>query len=473
MNRKITIDEKTVKKFFKKGTIRKIARKSGFIQRKGKLDAYQFFLALTFKSLKTTTITLSDIGDYLSISISKAGIHDRFNKYAKAFLQEVLSFFCKIANEGKANINIDVFNKFKSINIIDSSSWKIPKGLESVFSGYNGAGCKVQFMYDYKTGVINLVELTEETFNDQSFSKTLGEHTNGNDLFIFDLGYSIAYTINMIDEKDGYFISRVNFSAINLYLKQGKEYIKFKILEPLKKFDKNSKNNKKIFEFECYAGNKDRKTKIRLFVIKAPEEIANKRRRNLNKNAKKKGRTPKKESLELCAWSFYMTNIPVEKGIDIRTILAFYPIRWSIEIFFKQLKSILNIHKTEVKKNEYRLTCEVLGKCIVAMFITYCYSIARSYAWRLFGKEISFDKTVKYFKRNIANLVAILSKAVKYIIKYIKKEIIKIINTCKKERQKSRQNSLDVLIDRSIYESYKHVMISQIVLKRLIASSLA
>ncbi|QTA88891.1 transposase [Desulfonema magnum] len=36
---------------------------------------------------------------------------------------------------------------------------------------------------------------------------------------------------------------------------------------------------------------------------------------------------------------------------DVRTILAFYPIRWSVELFFKQFKSVLNIHKTEVKNN--------------------------------------------------------------------------------------------------------------------------
>ena len=123
-----------------------------------------------------------------------------------------------------------------------------------------------------------------------------------------------------------------------------------------------------------------------------------------------------------------MTNIPVEKGIDIRTILAFYPIRWSVELFFKQLKSILKIHKTEVKSNKNRLKCEVLGKCIVAMFISYCYSKARSDAWRILGKEISFDKTVKYFKRNIAGLVELISVSVSKTVQHVKKMIIKIIN---------------------------------------------
>lgn len=412
---------------------------------------------------------MSAIAENLTESISRAGIQNRFNEYAPAFLSEVFSFFFKIANEDKCNIDIEVLNKFEAINIIDGSSWKIPKGLEKGFPGYNGAGCKVQLMYDYKSGVINLLEVTEETYNDQKYSKTIGDRVHPNDLFIFDLGYSIAYTLKIIDEKNAYFVSRFNYAGIKLYTKEAEIYNKFDILEILKVLN----SDETIFEFECYAGNKDEKIKVRLFAIKAPEEVANSRRRKLNQNAKKKGRIPKKESLELCSWSFYMTNIPVEKGIDIRTILAFYPIRWSIELFFKQLKSILNIHKTEVKNNEYRLRCEVLGKCIVAMFICYCYSKARSHAWHILGKEISFDKTVKYFKRNIAGLVQLISISVNKIIKYVKKMIIKIINTCQKGRQKSRKNSLDVLIEGSIYENHKYIKISQIRLKSLIKSCLA
>ena len=43
----------------------------------------------------------------------------------------------------------------------------------------------------------------------------------------------------------------------------------------------------------CKCGLKDEKIKVRLFAIKAPEEVAAERRRKLNQNAEKKGRTPK------------------------------------------------------------------------------------------------------------------------------------------------------------------------------------
>ncbi|MCP4106422.1 MAG: transposase, partial [Desulfobacteraceae bacterium] len=223
-----------------------------------------------------------------------------------------------------------------------------------------------------------------------------------------------------------------------------------------------------IFEFECYAGNENTKVKIRFFAVRVPEKTANEKRRRMYQNAKKKGRTPTKKSLKLCDWNFLMTNIPTEKGISVRSILAFYPVRRSAELFFRQLKSVLNIHRTEVKKNEHRLRCEVTGKAIAAMFISYCYSGAGRNAWKVYGEEISFDKTVKYFKRNIAGLTAfIITVSAEKTAVYVRKMIIKIIGTCRKKRQKTRKNSLDVLIGEKIYE---HCEYKKINLKKLMSS---
>lgn len=455
-NKEIKIDVKTVKKFFKKGKIRKIAKKSGFIQRNRKLDAFEFFITMTFGSLKSATVTLDGMAENLSESISKAGISQRFNEYAFAFLSEVFSFFFRTATENGSNIDIDVLNQFDRINIIDSSSWKIPDGLEPAFPGYNRAGCKIQLMYDYKTGVIQLFDITEQTRNDQSYSKTMDDRICRNDLLIFDMGYSIADFLDMIHEREAFFISRYNYSAVNLYVLEDGAYKETDISDVLKKLN----DSETIFEFECYAGNKEKKVRIRFFAVRVPEEVANERRRKKYQNAKKKGRTPAKKALRLCDWDLLMTNIPAEKGINAGTVLAFYPIRWSSELFFKQFKSVLSIHKTEVKTNEYRLRCEVTGKAIVAMFISFCYSKARFAAWRISGKETSIDKTVKYFKRNIGVLTAVISGSGKKTAKHVRKMITEIIRTCCKERQKTRKNSLDALTDGSVYEKYRYKKIS-------------
>ena len=160
-----------------------------------------------------------------------------------------------------------------------------------------------------------------------------------------------------------------------------------------------------------------------------------------------------------------MTNIEAEKNIDVKELLALYPIRWSIELYFRQLKSILQIHKTEAKSNAHRLRCEIMGKAIVALFVCYCYSTIRSHRWKVFHEEISFEKTVKCFKRHVSLFIDRLQDSMSKAVDFLQELVGIMYHTCQKYRQKSRKNSLDVLIERSIYKDlgHKKLNISRIV----------
>ena len=132
-------------------------------------------------------------------------MNERFNESACKFFQEVYFHFFKILSASKKNINVELFKKFNSIKILDSSSWKISKALKDIFPGYNQAGCKIQLMLDYITGTLCWFDLTKETFNDQGYSKTIGQTIIANDLFIFDLAYVVAETIVTIHSKTAFF----------------------------------------------------------------------------------------------------------------------------------------------------------------------------------------------------------------------------------------------------------------------------
>jgi len=463
----IGIETKALKKIFSRNTISKIAKGSGFVQRKRKFDAYKFFLSLSFGSLKSKTITLSSIVETMLGTISAAGVHERFNKEACEFFERVYEHCFKKIRADRGKIEVGILDKFNRVNIVDSSSWKIPAKLKETFPGYNGAGCKVQFMTDYKSGEIQLLDITEETYNDQKYAiNRLGDCIEKDDLMLIDMGYSIMAGIRAIEEKKGYFISRFNYHAINLYSKRADEFLIVDILKITRRYGREDS----VMEVDCYGGNAKNKVKIRLIGAKLPEKEANERRRKIRLKAKEKGKSPTKKTLELSSWSFFITNIPEEKGLSAKDIIRFYPVRWDIELFFKQMKSILNIHRTEVKRNAYRLRCEVLGKCILAMIISYCYGQARNYEWNKTRMEISFEKTVKLFKRAGSSLVVmLLMGSTKKIKEFMQHMLILIVHTCKKRRQKSRKNTLDVLIEKTKYENSKQVMkISQQQLVELI-----
>ncbi|MFH1846324.1 MAG: IS4 family transposase [Candidatus Omnitrophota bacterium] len=392
-------------------------------------------------------------------NISRVGVHEHFSENACNFLEEVYAYIFKKLKP--KSIDTKILRQFRRINIVDSSSWKIPEKLQKVFPGFNKAGCKIQMMLEYKTASMNLLDITAENYPDQQYSKVLDKHIESNDLTIFDLGYSISITLRKIEQKKGFFICRLNWGIMKLYLKEEEQFEEIDTIKVLKKL----KGRESIIEIDCYVGSKENKQKVRLFAIEAPEEVANNRRRKLNKAAKKRGYKVAKRSSELCGWSFFITNIPEKKKVTAREIIALYKIRWDIEIFFKQLKSILNIHRTEVKSNENRFKCEVLGKSILAMFISYCYSTARFYSWEKY-QEISFEKTVKYFKRNIGTLLLCLQGSGYKILKHIRQVLSDIIRTCKKVRQKSRKSSFEILRTQLIYEDLNLMKITQVKLAK-------
>ncbi len=441
-----------------------MAKTTAFTQRERKLKGYDFFIALTFGALKASTTTLSSLVEILPVDITREAIHHHFNKHTVEFIGKIYQHAFKIIQAHKNKLDVKILNKFKRVNIIDSSSWKIPKTLKDSFPGYNEAGCKLQLMLDYKTGMPALFDLTQEAYPDSNYAKNMTSQIEANDLFIFDQGYGLTNTFNLLAQQGAFFISRFNPHIINIYIRQNNVLEKIDILKLINQLTQRNSIN----ELECYIGNNDKKIKVRFFAIKLPAQAADNKRRKLRRRGCKKGYIPTQKALQLCGWNFLITNIPKQSGISVREIMAFYPIRWTIELFFKQLKSILAIHKTEVKDNEHRLHSEILSKCIAALFISYCYSIARGYAWQIASTEISFEKTVKYFKRNISSFVDSLFISIYRATNLIKQMIIKIILTCQKFRQKSRKNSLDILIDQSIYKNLNLIHMNQSVIRKSI-----
>lgn len=204
----------------------------------------------------------------------------------------MLSYFSKLASENSSNIDVDVLKKFDSVNIIDSSSWKVSKELKPFFPGYKGAGIKVQFSHEYLSGNTELLDITEETFNDQKYSNVLGKYILPNSLYIFDLGYSVPHLLSNIDKQKGYFVCRYSNTAHNIYIKEKDEFKKIEFLDIVKK--KKVKLNE-IIEINCYVGSNKEKVKVNLYAIKAPTDVSNKRRNKLITRAKKEEVNPEKQ----------------------------------------------------------------------------------------------------------------------------------------------------------------------------------
>jgi hypothetical protein len=366
--------------FFGK-TAKQLSKACGFTRRKSKLSGEQFASALVLSFINNPKSSLEDICQFLNhkkIKITRQGIHDRFNATSVFFMQQLFKE-CSVKFKNKSENLIELLKPFQSVNLLDSSGFKLPEALKNEFKGHGGsspnAGLKLQVMLDYLNGIDDLW-ITEATKNDQGFRDHLSFIKKGG-LYLQDLGYFVLDSFKKIQSEEAYFISRFLKKTL-VFQEDGKE---LDLLLSLKRAGLK-------FEQNVYIGKKDRLL-VRMVAERVPEAVAEKRVREEIAYGKRKGYTPSDRSLELMNWSIFVTNIPPTL-LTLEQIILVYKLRWQIEIFFKLCKSEFAINHVSGKHRE-RILCELFAKLIGVVLLLY---IATPVRWGTY-QELSFRKAFK------------------------------------------------------------------------------
>ena len=275
------------------------ARETGFVKRGGgKINPFEMLMTLVFRMSQVLPPALSLIISFMKTKVSRSGLHQRFTEKASLFFRRCLQIIIIKRLMETAPLKSDLLERVNRVLLTDSSSWDVSAHLKDIFPGSGGsassANCKLQFVYDYKSGSIVLLEDRAGTEPDQKYSKNLVSLIQEGDLLIPDLGYWNFETFLGIDGKGGYFISRFN-SRVNIWDRRDEKFIKLDLLSILEQQMSNS------IEMEVFIrGEKTKTLKIRLVGFRVPEEAANMRRKKLKEQARKKGRIVSKKSLQLC-----------------------------------------------------------------------------------------------------------------------------------------------------------------------------
>lgn len=416
----------------------------------GKIDPFHFLMALIFNFGTSLPLGLGLLTTLLNVVISRSGLHQRFNARSVPFVKRCLQHIMLNRIVAHKALETAPFDSFSAVLIVDSSSWDIPEHLKDIFPGSGGsaskANCKIQFCYDYQTGSVTLVEDVAGNQPDQKYSRNLAFIVQKGDLILFDLGYWKFESLNAINLKEGYFISRFN-NQVNVWVMKNDTLVKIQLDEFLRDTKLNGIEMEVVLKSQC--GKKF--LKLRLIAFRAPEEVANVRRMKLKKEARKKGYNASKKSLELCGWSIFVTNANA-KLVPSEMIRTFYRIRWCVELIFKSWKSVLQMHVTNVRKNEYRLKCELYGKLIAAVIVHTLHHPIHATLWNNEKREISFYKFWKWINVYWNDLRKAMTRGGKALSRYINSQMDEIIRTCEKFHQPSRKSSLQ-LIDEMISDS--------------------
>ena len=389
--------------------------------------------------------SLAGMVEAVDAKISREALHMRFTANAEKFLLSYLELLMKRTARTEG-INPTALAPFNRVHIFDSSSWDIDPELKALLPGSGGgassANCKLQAGYEYKTGSLGFFAVTEGIKPDQAYSLELVSHVQKGDLTLEDLGYFKLRKFQLLSEKGAFFLSRLLVGTSVFDAETSREINLGSMLRGVKD---------DVLELNVTIGAKER-FPCRLVALRVPDQVANARRRKLRKESKKKGRTPSQIHLALCDWTLFATNAPAEI-LPLKVIRSLYRLRWQIELIFKQLKSVLRIHRSNTGI-EHRLICELYGKLIMAVIIHSIHAHLNMEMLSTKGMEVSFDKLYKRIQERafalMRNLLVSVAKALnKFLL-----EINELAVSCIKYKQQSRKTTLELLELANDFKAY-------------------
>jgi hypothetical protein len=126
---KVFADE--LKTHFSESEIERIARNSKYVQREGKLKAWQMVSLCSFYDVDVENATLLKLASKISSnngpSLSSQAIDQRFNEKCFVFLKEIFKKILNSKISACTGIQSDLDAVFKRIRILDSTTFQLPE----------------------------------------------------------------------------------------------------------------------------------------------------------------------------------------------------------------------------------------------------------------------------------------------------------------------------------------------------------
>lgn len=428
-----TIKKKTAE-IFLPNELSILARKNRFIQRSNSLlQAKDFVDLMTATSCDPKAVSLEMLCSTLreltpEVDMKKQSLMERVNRpEAAAFLRSV---FKKCLKQSLTNIveciPPDIFEQFSNVYLEDCSECALNEELQEEFKGSGGgaskSSVKLDFVYEIKQRNIIEIGLRDRKTPDQKLAQANLKIIKKGDLMIRDLGFFDADVFKAFDEIGAFFLSRLSASAYVYLNKEDKEPL------DLARYINKEFMNSSVIDIKVYVTAK--KLPCRLIAYRVPKELAEKRRREANKEAKKKGRQQSQANINRLDFSFFITNI-LECVCKAELIGTIYSVRWQVELIFKNWKSSLQIHYLK-GTNPNRIRCLLYSKLITIVIINIIHKFAAWYAQKL-GREISLHKLVNWLKISNRLCIIILKGFSKAIFDSLVREIPKTMSKDKRK----------------------------------------
>ena len=419
--------------------IHKIAVLTGYIKRIDlKILPLPFLLTLAYSMFgngaSTLSLLASNLSQWFGINVTDQAVSNRMcNKHTVMFLKSM--FIEAMANQlanGLKNCYATIFNQFTSVKLEDSSQIKLHKQLSKSMKGSGGsasaAAMKLNTVYNITEHTISHFDIVPGSTPDQALSKGVRKLIKKGELWIRDLGYFNILDM-LIISKVAYFLSRLK-KGVQIYMGEDDT----KPIDIYKLLEKNTKDGASLDE-EVYIGELKSRLKVRIIAEKVPGYVQQKRIANYktNKIKRDKKKEMKKDYFEWYGYSIFITNISKKMVASTAMIMATYKLRWQIELFFKRIKSILQVHIIN-DQSDNSVHCTLYGKLISVLMSQSVLSYAASICDE---EELSEFKLVQWLKGNNRLGNAIIYNDMEGLLE----ELVKVLHLLLKNKRKSRKST--------------------------------
>jgi len=388
-----------IKNCFTKKELEQLAKESKFIRRNtSRLTGTSFLLMNVFDTTDGKERSLNDscdwLEEHLGISMTKQSLDERYNAASVSYLKMCFNRVLQIVNKDLLNRKMDL--PFSKIQLTDSTSFKIPSNLSSFYKGYAGKGgkavLKMHLNYDFLTGSVEDIFLTDGTKNDNTYKLGRLEQIIANALYIRDLGYYDLTQFIKIDNAGAYFLSRGKTDAVYNIKNDKGEYTRIDLAAYLPRVGQVKELT------DIYVGGNKNKVKVRLILEGVPKKVAQQRLKRLEANASKSKYPVSEQRKSMCYFNVYITNAPAE-SLPTSFVRLIYTIRWQIELIFKIWKSVFKIDKVR-KMNIFRFESYIYSKLIAILLTLNIHNKLGQYLWDEYDFELSPMKAAKLIKKN-------------------------------------------------------------------------
>jgi hypothetical protein len=345
----------------------RLAKDTGFCQRKRQLSGSVFAKAVVFSLLEKPASSLQDFadfaGEHLHVHVSHNAFEQRFNDKAPAFFAALFAEALSRCFSARAAL-LPLLRRFNGVFLRDASCISLPASLAQLFPGRKGKGgkpsaaLKLVLEMELTTGQFTEIEVLPGLDNEKT-AQIAAKPLPAGSLLLEDMGFLDGERLREYILQGVYFLSRVPAWTAFFEKQAGvKGYQRLDVVKWLRQAQ-GWRLERQVYVFH------EQKLALRLLAVRVPPEVAEQRRERVRQEAKERGRPVSQKKLDMCEWNVLVTNAPPElisasEGWEMRRV------RWQIELVFRVFKSEGGLGKTQARSVE-RVLSELYAKLLALL----------------------------------------------------------------------------------------------------------